>query len=71
MNLFRSEGHITRWLDGRPPGATIPVTTLAALAEAWWSDRLSPGWRPRTAAESQAILDSLGLTGESWRLPGT
>ena len=71
MNLFRSEEHVTRWLDGRPPGATIPVTTLAALAEAWWSDRLSPDWRPRTAAESQAILDGLGLTGASWRLPGT
>ena len=71
MNLFRSEEHVRRWLDGRPPGATIPVTTLAALAEAWWSDRLSPDWRPRTAAESKAILDGLGLTGASWRLPGT
>ena len=71
MNLFRSEEHVDRWLEGRRPGATIPVTTLAALAEAWWSNRLSPDWRPRTRAESQAILDGLGLTGAFWRLPGT
>jgi hypothetical protein len=71
MNLFRSEEHVERWLGGRDPGATIPVTKLAELAEAWWSNRLSPDWRPRTAAESQSILDGLGLTGAFWRLPGT
>ena len=42
MNLFRSEEHIERWLGGRSPGATIPVTTLSDLAHAWWSDRLVP-----------------------------
>ena len=42
MNLFRSEEHIARWLDGRQSGATIPVTTLADLAVAWWRDRLRP-----------------------------
>ena len=26
MNLFRSEEHIERWLGGREPGQTIPVT---------------------------------------------
>jgi hypothetical protein len=71
MNLFRSEEHVQRWLAGRAPGATIPVTTLAKLAVAWWSSRLSPDWLPRTPAESQAILDGLGLTGPFWRLPGT
>jgi len=35
MNLFRSEEHVARWLAGRKPGATIPVTQLAALADAW------------------------------------
>jgi hypothetical protein len=71
MNLFRSEEHVQRWLAGRRPGATIPVTRLAELAIGWWSSRLSPDWRPRTPAESQAILDGLGLTGPFWRLPGT
>jgi hypothetical protein len=69
MNLFRSEGHVERWLAGRAPGTTIPVTQLAELAFAWWGDRLSPGWRPRTREESQAILDAVGLTGDFWHLP--
>ena len=68
MNLFRSEEHVERWLRGRSPGATIPVTQLAELADAWWSTRLDPDWRPRSREESQAILDGLGLTGPSWRL---
>jgi len=69
MNLFRSEEHVLRWLDGRDPGMTLPVATLAALAEAWWSDRLAPDWTPHSREQNQAILDGLGLTGEMWRLP--
>ena len=69
MNLFRSEEHLQRWLGERPAGATIPVRTLSELAHAWWSDRLAPDWRPRTRDENLAILDSLGLSGEFWRLP--
>lgn len=70
MNLFRSGEHIERWLAGRGPGATIGVGTLSELAHAWWGDRLSPGWRPRTPRQNQAILGGLGLTGDFWRLPG-
>jgi len=69
MNLFRSEEHVERWLAGREPGATIPVTTLCDLAHAWWHDRLAPDWRPHTREQNQAILDGLGLAGEFWRLP--
>jgi hypothetical protein len=69
MNLFRSEEHIERWLGGREPGATIPVTALAELAVAWWQDRLTPDWHPHTRDQNQAILDRLGLTGPFWRLP--
>ena len=69
MNLFRSEEHVTRWLGGREPGATIPVAKLSELAYGWYRDRLSPDWRPRTRDENQAILDHLGLTGDFWRLP--
>jgi hypothetical protein len=68
MHLFRSGEHIQRWLAGREPGATIPVTTLSELAHAWWGDRLSPDWRPHTRDHNQAILDRLGLTGAFWRL---
>ena len=69
MNLFRSEEHIARWLGRREPGATISVTKLAELGHAWWDDRLSPAWVPRTREENTAILARLGLTGEFWRLP--
>lgn len=66
MLVFRSEAHITAWLAGRTPGATIAIAKLAELAHAWWSDRLSPDWRPHTREQNQAILDSLGLTGPFW-----
>ena len=69
MNLFRSEEHITRWLAGRPPGATVDTATLSLLAHRWWGDRLAADWKPRTRDESQAILDGLGLTGPFWQLP--
>jgi hypothetical protein len=69
MNLFRSEEHIARWLGGREPGATIPVAKLAELAQAWWDDRVAPGWVPHTREQNQAILERLGLTGEFWALP--
>lgn len=68
MLVFRSEAHVTDWLAGRPAGATISIGKLAELANAWWSTRLSPDWRPRTREEGQAILDRLGLTGPFWSL---
>jgi len=69
MNLFRSEEHIGRWLAGREPGRTLAVAKLRELAQAWWSDRLDPAWRPHSREQNQKILDGLGLTGEFWRLP--
>ena len=69
MNLFRSEEHVARWLRERrhPAGATITAAKMCELAHAWWGDRLSSDWRPRTGDEGQAILDGLGLTGPFWR----
>jgi len=68
MLLFRSEDHRDAWLAGRPSGATIPITKLAELAEAWWGDRLDPEWLPHTREQNQAILTRLGLTGPFWDL---
>jgi hypothetical protein len=68
MLIFRSEAHVAGWLAGRSPGATIPITKLAELAHAWWSDRLAPDWRPHTPDQNQAILDRLGLTDPFWSL---
>jgi hypothetical protein len=69
MNLFRSEEHVTRWLAGRRPGATVPVATLAELAHSWWGDRLDADWRPHSREQNQAILTGVGLTDDFWRLP--
>ena len=68
MNLFRSEEHVHRWLDGREPGETIPVTKLNELAHAWWHDRLAHDWQPHTRDQNQEILDGVGLTSAFWRL---
>ena len=61
MRLLRSEEEVTA-------GELVDLATLAELARRWYGNRLDPDWRPRTLAESQAILDSVGLTGEFWRL---
>lgn len=68
MNLFRSEEHITRWLNGRPAGATLSAAKLCDLAHAWWGDRLAANWRPRSRDQNQSILVSLDLTGPFWEL---
>jgi hypothetical protein len=70
MVFLRSEEHLRRWLEatGREPGASLSPPTLHELARRWWWTRLEPDWRPRTVAESQTILDELGLTAEFWRL---
>ena len=64
MKLFRSEEELTQ-----ARGGVVPVWILRALAADWYGDRLDPQWRPRTAEQSQAILDRHGLTGPFWRLP--
>ena len=46
----------------------MSAATLNELARRWWRTRVEPDWRPRTLAESQTILDEVGLTGEFWRL---
>jgi hypothetical protein len=61
MRLLRSGSEITG-------GELVDLPTLKALAERWYGNRLADDWRPRTLAESQAILDAVGLTDPFWRL---
>ena len=68
MNLFRSGEHVALWLGDRPAGVSLPVATLASLAQDWWGDRLAPQWRPHSRAQNQAIIDALGLVGPFWQL---
>ena len=71
MLLFRSEEDVARWCEDErcARGAVMAVGQLERLAHAWYGDRLDPAWRPRTSDESQALLESVGLTGEFWQLP--
>ena len=73
MLLFRSEEHLQRWLDrhGYERGALMTLPQIWGLAQAWYRDRLSPDWRRRTPAEAEAVFESLGLTGDFWRLDRT
>ena len=70
MRLFRSEEDIDRWCGehGQERGAVVEVERLHRLAERWYGDRLDEDWRPRTAEQSQAILEEAGLRGDFWRL---
>ncbi len=70
MVFLRSEEHLDHWLalNGWEPGESMSAPTLNELARRWWSTRLESDWRPRSAEESQAILDDLGLTGAFWQL---
>jgi len=70
MVYLRSEEHLGRWLDANAwePGRTLGAAAMNDLAQRWWWTRLDDGWRPRSADESQAILDGLGLNDDFWRL---
>lgn len=72
MLLFRSEEHIDAWYGDRERGrgATIGLDPVWGLADAWYSDRMSPDWRRRTVEEAQELFSSLGLTGDFWDLTG-
>jgi hypothetical protein len=70
MSLFRSEEHLDRWLrrTNNTRGAVLPLQRVWQLAHAWYSDPRDPSWSPRSIAESQAVLSSVGLTGDFWKL---
>ncbi len=61
---------MARWLEqhGYETRETLSAGRVCELAYAWWNDRLTPGWRPHTLEQNQAILDGLGLTGPFWNL---
>jgi hypothetical protein len=70
MLLFRSEEHVDRWCKdgGHAKGGLLSLEQLWGLASTWYSDRLQPGWKRRTAAEAEEVFTTLGLTGDFWRL---
>ena len=72
MLAFRSEEHVERWCRSRriDAGAVLSPELQWRLAEAWYSDRLTPDWRRRTPEEAEALFARLGLSSDFWRLTG-
>jgi hypothetical protein len=70
MQLFRSEEDIQAWskATGQAVGLVFEPERLCRLARRWYDDRLELGWKRRTPAERQAILDGVGLTGRAWAI---
>lgn len=71
MLFFRSEEHIDRWCETwhQPRGYALTLPKCWALAKAWYGGgRTAPDWRRRTAEETRAVFEELGLTGEFWRI---
>ena len=66
IRTFCNEDHVD---DGS--GTIVPLPRLHQLAGPWYGDRLDPNWRPRPRADSQRILEDVGLSGPFWELPGT
>lgn len=71
MLFFRSEEHVDRWCETwrQPRGAVMSLETTWKLAQAWYAGgRTAPEWRRRTIEETREVFESLGLTGDFWRL---
>ena len=70
MLLFRSEEHVERWGrdHGLAKGGLLSLDQLWGLASTWYRTRLQPDWRRRTAEEAEGVFESLGLTGDFWKL---
>lgn len=71
MLLFRSEQAVDEWCKARKRerGAVFSLQTGWRLAEAWAQNRLHPNFQESDKAQTEALLASLGLTGDFWRLP--
>lgn len=52
-----------------PRGVIVPIEQVQRLGRAWYGRHLDEDWKKWTIAEAQAIFDSVGLTGDFWRLP--
>ncbi|MFL6062826.1 MAG: organomercurial lyase [Marmoricola sp.] len=66
QRIFCSPDCVEAWLDGRPAGAVLDLSTLWNLASHWYDGRLLRGYVRRDPASSQQYLRSVGLTGPFW-----
>ena len=70
MLLFRSEGHLERWLASgdNPRGERMTTAQQWDLARLWFGGRDRPEWRKRSADEVRAVFAAAGLSGDFWNI---
>jgi len=49
-------------------GGLVTLDQCWRMAQGWYAGRMEPGWRGRTPAEAQAVLEGVGLKGPFWRM---
>jgi hypothetical protein len=61
---------VDSWCADRkvPRGAVMSIPQAWDLSVKWYGNRLDPDFRRPTSDEAQAIFESVGLTGDFWRL---
>lgn len=75
IRLFCSREHVDQWVAEHAPGRgyIADARSVWDLAQAWYGDRLDPGFEPHSREHSrehnQRLLEERGLAGEFWRLP--
>ena len=70
MLFFRSEEHVDNWCRKKKiaKGSVFSLEQGWQLAQQWYHDRLELKWRRKTPDETQAVFESIGLTGDFWKL---
>ena len=70
MLLFRAEEHIETWCRqwSQPRGSVLTIPQAWQLAHAWYANKMEPDWRRATLEETEALFETLGLTGPFWNL---
>jgi hypothetical protein len=68
MLFFRSEDALDEWCRarGHPRRPIVTLPQLWQMAQAWYSNRLSPQARRPDANEVRQIFARIGLTGAFW-----
>lgn len=58
-----------RWVaaNGVERGPALDLPLIWKLAVLWYPDPRRAAWKLRTPAETQQLLDSVGLTAEFWQ----
>ncbi|MFD4960682.1 organomercurial lyase [Microbacterium sp. NPDC058389] len=71
IRLFCSTDHAEQWSVEHAAGAgyVADARTIWDLSQAWYGDRVDPGFTPHTRVHNQLLLEERGLTGPFWQLP--